>query len=31
MKEEQIKALCKFLINTGNRNFTETEKEVRWE
>ena len=28
MNEEQIKAICKFLINTGNRNFTEVEKEL---
>lgn len=28
MNEEQIKTLCKFLIENGQRNLTEIEKEL---
>ena len=28
MTEEQIKALCKFLIDNGNHSITDTEKEM---
>ena len=28
MTEEQIKTMCKFMLENGNRDFTELEKEM---
>ena len=28
MTEEEIKAICKFIVENGKRNFTDAEKEL---